>query len=119
MRRRRAIPKSMISCVRAWAAGPSFLSPCSLRIRRNTSAVPSRRPPWRKESLMSEPARTLARAALVESIPVGLEDLRATPGVQYTEDTLVRLTTEARSTIDLTAMYWALLPDPDGDDEKG
>ena len=68
---------------------------------------------------MTEPARALARAALVESIPVGLEDLRGTPGVQYTEDTLVRLTTDARSTIDLTAMYWALLPDPDGDDEKG
>jgi len=67
---------------------------------------------------MSEPC-TAARASLVESIPVGLEDLRATPGVQYTEDTLVRLTTEVQSTIDLTAMYWALLPDPDGDDEKG
>ena len=36
---------------------------------------------------MSEP-----RAYLVESIPVGLEDLRGTPGVQYTEDVLVRLT---------------------------
>jgi phospholipase D3/4 len=50
---------------------------------------------------------------------VGLEDLRGTPGVQYTEDALVRLTRAAQSTIDLTAMYWALLPDPAGDDEKG
>src|ERR1700722_11647640 len=60
-----------------------------------------------------------ARASLVESIPVGLEDLRETAGVQYTEDVLVGLTRAAESTIDLTAMYWALLPDPAGDDEKG
>jgi phospholipase D3/4 len=60
-----------------------------------------------------------ARAYLVESIPKGMEDLRATPGVQYTEDVLARLTSGAESTIDLTAMYWALLPDPTGDDEKG
>jgi phospholipase D3/4 len=39
--------------------------------------------------------------------------------VQYTEDVLVGLTRAAESTIDLTAMYWALLPDPAGDDEKG
>jgi phospholipase D3/4 len=60
-----------------------------------------------------------ARASLVESIPVGLEDLRVTAGVQYTEGVLARLTRAAQSTIDLTAMYWALLPDPTGDDEKG
>ncbi len=60
-----------------------------------------------------------ARAYLVESIPKGLEDLRGTPEVQYTEDVLVRLTAAARSTIDLTAMYWALLPDPESVDEKG
>lgn len=60
-----------------------------------------------------------ARACLVESIPQGLEDLRGTPGVQYTEDVLVRLTNAAQKNIDLTAMYWALLPDPAGDDEKG
>ncbi len=60
-----------------------------------------------------------ARAYLVESIPKGLEDLRVTPGVQYTEDVLVRLTNAARSSIDLTAMYWALLADPTSDDEKG
>lgn len=59
------------------------------------------------------------RACLVESIPRGLEDLRGTPGVQYTEDVLVRLTEAARSTIDLTAMYWALLPDPTSADEHG
>src|SRR5208282_3714870 len=60
-----------------------------------------------------------ARAYLVESIPVGLEDLRGTPGVQYTGDVLVRLTRAAKSNIDLTAMYWALLPDRTGHDEKG
>ena len=60
-----------------------------------------------------------ARAYLVESIPRGLEDLRGTPGVQYTEDVLVRLTDAAKSSIDLTAMYWALLADPTSDDEKG
>ena len=59
------------------------------------------------------------RASLVESIPVGLENLRGTAGVQYTEDVLVRLTQTAQSTIDLTAMYWALLPDPKGADEQG
>ena len=42
--------------------------------------------------LMTEPTPAVARACLVESIPVGLEDLRGTPGVQYTEDVLVRLT---------------------------
>ena len=68
---------------------------------------------------MSELAPAAARACLVELIPMGLEDLRGTPGVQYTEDVLVRLTQAARSTIDLTAMYWALIPDPASDDEKG
>jgi len=64
-----------------------------------------------------------SRAYCVESIPKGLEDLRGTPHVQYTEDVLVRLTNAAKSTIDLTAMYWALLPDPTNpdpnNDEKG
>jgi len=60
-----------------------------------------------------------AHAYLVESIPKGLEDLRATPGVAYTEDVLVQLTSRAKSSIDLTAMYWALLADPGSDDEKG
>jgi phospholipase D3/4 len=60
-----------------------------------------------------------AKAYLVESIPKGLEDLRGTPGVQYTEDVLVRLVGAARSTIDLTAMYWSLLPDTQTADEKG
>ncbi len=59
------------------------------------------------------------RASLVESIPVGLDSLRGTPGVKYTEDVLVRLTQAAKSTIDLTAMYWALLPDPKSVDEQG
>jgi phospholipase D3/4 len=60
-----------------------------------------------------------ARATLVESIPKGLEDLRGTLGVQYTEEVLVRLTQQATSTIDLTAMYWNLLPDPTSADEEG
>ena len=60
-----------------------------------------------------------AHAYLVESIPKGLEDLRATPGVAYTEDVLVQLTSRAKSSIDLTAMYFALLADPGSDDEKG
>jgi phospholipase D3/4 len=60
-----------------------------------------------------------AHAYLVESIPKGLEDLRGTPGVAYTEDVLVRLTSNAKSSIDLTAMYWALVADPGSDDEKG
>jgi phospholipase D3/4 len=60
-----------------------------------------------------------AHAYLVESIPKGLEDLRATPGVAYTEDVLVRQISKAKSSIDLTAMYWALLADSDSDDEKG
>jgi phospholipase D3/4 len=63
---------------------------------------------------MSEP-----RASLVETIPVGMEDLRSTSGVQFTEDALVRLTNAAQSSIDLTAMYWALLPDPTSEDEEG
>ncbi len=68
---------------------------------------------------MNKPETIEAHACLVESIPLGLEDLRGSIGVQYTEDVLVRLTRAAQSTIDLTAMYWALLPDPEGDDEKG
>jgi phospholipase D3/4 len=68
---------------------------------------------------MSDPTPRNPRASLVESIPVGLDNLRCTPGVQYTEDVLVRLTQAAESTIDLTAMYWALLPDPKGVDEQG
>src|SRR5215475_1170089 len=60
-----------------------------------------------------------ARAYLVESIPRGLDDLRGTPGVAYTEDVLVALTSRATTSIDLTAMYWALLADPGSEDEKG
>ncbi len=44
---------------------------------------------------MNNPALNSARACLVESIPKGLEDLRGTPAVQYTEDVLVRLTCAA------------------------
>lgn len=52
-------------------------------------------------------------------MPMVMEDLRSIPGVQFTEHALVRLTGAAQSTIDLTAMYWALLPDPSADNEKG
>jgi phospholipase D3/4 len=68
---------------------------------------------------MSDITTRNPQASLVESIPLGLESLRGTPGVQYTEDVLIRLTQAAQSTIDLTAMYWALLPDPIGPDEQG
>ena len=60
----------------------------------------------------------VASAYLVESIPKGLEDLRSTPGVQYTEDVLVRLAQRRKISIDLTAMYWACCPIR-SDDEKG
>ena len=65
------------------------------------------------------PANPQSRAWLVESIPKGLEDLRGTPGIRYTEDVLVELTRQARTRIDLTAMYWNLLPDPKSADESG
>ena len=64
-------------------------------------------------------APVVPKAYLVESVPTGLEDLRGTPGVKYTEDVLVDLTGRAKLTIDLTAMYWALTPDPTSDDERG
>lgn len=55
---------------------------------------------------------------LVESIPTGLEDLR-TNGGHYTENVLPRLVDGAQNTIDLTAMYWTLRPDPARPDEMG
>jgi len=64
-------------------------------------------------------APVVPTAHLVESIPQGLDDLRGTAGVRYTEDVLVALVHGARETIDLTAMYWALLPDPASTDEAG
>lgn len=60
---------------------------------------------------------TSARATLVESIPTGLEDLRGTPLIEYTKDVLVRLVRAAQSTIDLTAMYWSLLPNFETEDK--
>lgn len=59
------------------------------------------------------------KAYLVESIPRGMDDLRKTKGVEYTEKVLKRLTDRAEKTIDLTAMYWNLLPQVDGSDESG
>ena len=60
-----------------------------------------------------------ARAYLVESIPKGLEDLRGTPGVAIHRRRAGPADHAAKSSIDLTAMYWALLADPGSDDEKG
>jgi phospholipase D3/4 len=58
------------------------------------------------------------RAYLVESIPTGMDELR-TPGVPLTGPTLLRLVQRARKTIDLTAMYWTLTPNPARRDESG
>ncbi len=62
---------------------------------------------------------TKHQAYLVESIPTGMEELRETRGVDYTGPVLKRLTDRATKTIDLTAMYWALTPDPERRDERG
>ena len=59
----------------------------------------------------------MPQATLVESIPWGMEDLRGIEGVAYTEDLLLRLVTAAEQSIDLTAMYWSLAPDPNRPDE--
>jgi phospholipase D3/4 len=67
----------------------------------------------------SELATTQGKAYLVESIPMGLENLRVTEGVGYTGEVLKRLTDSAQESIDLTAMYWALTPNPEGQDDKG
>lgn len=61
----------------------------------------------------------IQKAYLVESIPRGMDDLRETRGVEYTEKVLKRLTDRAEKTIDVTAMYWNLLPHVDGSDESG
>jgi phospholipase D3/4 len=59
------------------------------------------------------------KAYLVESIPLGMEDLRGTAGVEYTENVLKRLADGTETTIDITAMYWNLLPDGSRADESG
>jgi phospholipase D3/4 len=59
------------------------------------------------------------KAYLVESIPRGMDDLRETKGLEYTENVLKRLTDKAKKTIDLTAMYWNLLPHVKSSDESG
>lgn len=61
----------------------------------------------------------IQKAYLVESIPRGMDDLRITKGVEYTEKVLKRLTDRAEKTIDVTAMYWNLLPHVKGSDESG
>ena len=59
------------------------------------------------------------KAYLVETIPVGMDDLRVTKGLRYTETELKRLTDRTKNTIDLTVMYWNLLPRSDSQDESG
>src|SRR5271168_5114684 len=109
--------------LRLWGSARDPSSKSSSRPALNPCATSNilRRPAWMShrprstDGDNSQPRRAsmtvIARATLVESIPKGLEDLRDTPGVQYTEDVLVRLIGQARSKIDLTAMYWNLLPD--------
>ena len=65
--------------------------------------------------MTTDPTPT-ATAHFVESIPTGMDDLR---GSESTAEALIRLVGAARATIDLTAMYWALIPnrDPGGDEE--
>jgi len=59
-----------------------------------------------------------AKAHFAESIPYGME-IAKTRGVESTADDLIRLTNSAQHTIALTAMYWALNPNPDSPDENG
>lgn len=47
-----------------------------------------------------------------------MEDLRR-DGAESTAEALVRLVDAARSTVDLTALYWSLRPDPDEEDTVG
>lgn len=56
------------------------------------------------------------RASLVETIPLGMEDLHI-PGSESTADALVRLVHAAEETIDLTALYWSLRPDVESDED--
>jgi phospholipase D3/4 len=56
---------------------------------------------------------------IVESIPIGMEALEGTEDVRYTKDVLTDLTNKAKETIDLTAMYWTLKPNPERPDEAG
>ena len=54
----------------------------------------------------------------METIPLGMEDLRRADA-ETTAEALIRLVGAARSTIDLTALYWSLRPDPDAEDTAG
>lgn len=58
-------------------------------------------------------------AYLVETIPTGMESLGGIKSVKYTKNVLIDLTNKAKETIDLTAMYWTLKPDPGRSDEIG
>ncbi|MGA2451526.1 MAG: phospholipase D-like domain-containing protein [Polyangiaceae bacterium] len=61
----------------------------------------------------------IGTAVLVESIPIGLEDLPSVSGGDTTVGLLLERVESARETIDLTAMYWTLLHDPSRPDESG
>jgi len=53
-----------------------------------------------------------AKAYLVETIPPGLQELGAASAAPSTLDALLGLVHGARESIDLTAMYWNLRPEP-------
>ena len=56
---------------------------------------------------------------LVETVPTNMTDLPKPSKVQDTAAILLNLTNKAQKTIDLTAMYWRLLPNPTLPDEVG
>ena len=58
-----------------------------------------------------------ATVHFAESIPTGMDDLRGTVGVEATADALMRLVDGASTSIDLTVMYWSLLPNLTGDEQ--
>lgn len=62
------------------------------------------------------PGKNRSSAFFAESIPTGMNSLS---GSQTTADALIGLVDAAEQTIDLTAMYWALNPNPARSDEKG
>lgn len=59
-----------------------------------------------------------ASAYLVETIPQGLEQL-ASADTHHTGRVLLRLVDSAREWIDVNAMYWSLLHNPESPDEEG
>lgn len=55
-----------------------------------------------------------AKAYLVETLPPGLAEMAPTGANSSTLDALLRLARGAQDSIDLTAMYWNLRPEPGG-----